>query len=321
MLSEKLMEGSELLGAVQQMEGYLSKQQGQSVSGNMALICGEIGGCNGLTPIMVAAQLAASGSSVDLVDADLMGRAFPELQMIVPSIRGKSIAPISCQDEHGAQALLEGAPSEDNKALESKMRVKCVELGMKMAISLCPLKGHELAEYTVLDSYQFAWRIGRCIVEAKARNANPLLALQQKSEEEEMLRKSRIVFYGKIVSIDRKNDGGFSKGTVKLQSVPMAGSAETKYINEERIFVEIQNEYLIVRTEQETLITVPDLIVLFDDEYRAISTEELRYGLRATVMVFPASPSLRTKEALEVVGPGAFGYQDAKYVPIEQLDL
>ena len=51
------------------------------------MICAEISGSKGLTPIIAAAQYAASGKTVDLVDGDLMGRAFPELQMVLPSIR------------------------------------------------------------------------------------------------------------------------------------------------------------------------------------------------------------------------------------------
>ena len=80
MLAEKLMNGSELLGVVEQMEQHLKIKEKNEKT---ALICGEIGGCNGLTPIIAAAQFAEkNGKTIDLVDADFMGRAFPELQMI-----------------------------------------------------------------------------------------------------------------------------------------------------------------------------------------------------------------------------------------------
>ena len=44
-----------------------------------------------------------------------------------------------------------------------------------------------------------------------------------------------------------------------------------------------------------------------------LQTEELRYGLRVSVVGLPAHPLLRTPEALAVVGPRAFGYADVEY--------
>ena len=36
---------------------------------------------------------------------------------------------------------------------------------MKIAISLCPLKGKEIEKYAVPNSYEFAWKIGKIIYE------------------------------------------------------------------------------------------------------------------------------------------------------------
>eukprot|EP01083_Nonionella_stella_P317329 1154758_1 len=313
MLSEKLMNGSELLGVVQQMEQHLDTK---ARNRKLALICGEIGGCNGLTPIIAAAQFAEKyKTSIDLIDADFMGRAFPELQMILPGIHGKNIAPIACQDEYGTQAILTADEVENNKDAENKMRFKCVEMGMKIAISLCPLKGDEVASYSIPNSYTKAWKIGQIISNAKARNVNPLLELQ--TSEEMLIGRGKIVYYGKIVELKRENDGGFNRGTVKLQKI----QTDNQYIESESINIDIQNENYLIRNDDNVLITVPDLIVMFDDDYRAIATEELRYGLRVTVMVFPAHPLLKTETALSVVGPAAFGYQDVQYLPIEEFKL
>ena len=320
MLAEKLMNGSELLGVVEQMEQHLKIKEKNEKT---ALICGEIGGCNGLTPIIAAAQFAEkNGKTIDLVDGDFMGRAFPELQMILPSIHKKNIIPISCQDEYGAKAVLTEA--ENNKDAEMKMRIKCVELGMKIAISLCPLKGKEIEKFAIPNSYEFAWKIGKIIYEAQQKNINPLLELQKCDDD--LIKNSKIVYYGKIVSLKRENDGGFNKGTVKLQRIndnndSYGDMEQNKYINEENIYIDIQNENYLIRTEEKTLITVPDLITMFDDDYRAIATEELRYGLRCTVMIFGAHPLMKTEDALQIVGPSAFGYKDTKYIPIEDFKI
>lgn len=48
-----------------------------------------------------------------------------------------------------------------------------------------------------------------------------------------------------------------------------------------------------------------------------MSTEELRYGLRLSVIGLPAPPQLTTAKALAVVGPEAFGVgANGQYLPI-----
>ena len=49
------------------------------------IACAEAGGVNSLIPVVAAAQLG-----LPLVDADGMGRAFPELQMVLPTLYGIS---------------------------------------------------------------------------------------------------------------------------------------------------------------------------------------------------------------------------------------
>ena len=44
-----------------------------------------------------------------------------------------------------------------------------------------------------------------------------------------------------------------------------------------------------------------------------ITTEMLRYGLRVAVLGIPAPRLIATPEALEVVGPAAFGYPGVAY--------
>ena len=57
------------------------------------------------------------------------------------------------------------------------------------------------------------------------------------------------------------------------------------------------------------LACVPDLICSLETASgRAVATEELRYGLRLSVITLPAHALLLTPEALAVAGPAAFGY-------------
>lgn len=57
----------------------------------------EIGGPNALEALLLAAK---TGKAV--VDADLMGRAFPRVYMTIPSVLGKRVAPAAMSDGDGA---------------------------------------------------------------------------------------------------------------------------------------------------------------------------------------------------------------------------
>lgn len=66
---------------------------------------------------------------------------------------------------------------------------------------------------------------------------------------------------------------------------------------------------------------VPDLIVVLDaDSGEAISTEMLRYGQRVAVLALPCHPLLRSPEALDVVGPKGFGFDDITFKPMNADD-
>ena len=51
-------------------------------------MCAEIGGINAVLPLVLGAQLG-----LPVVDCDGMGRAFPQLEMFVPSIEGLPLCP------------------------------------------------------------------------------------------------------------------------------------------------------------------------------------------------------------------------------------
>lgn len=59
-----------------------------------ALLCIEIGGFNAIEPLLLGAQL-----DLAVLDADTMGRAFPELQMSTMFIHGHWASPAVLVDE------------------------------------------------------------------------------------------------------------------------------------------------------------------------------------------------------------------------------
>ena len=73
------------------------------------------------------------------------------------------------------------------------------------------------------------------------------------------------------------------------------------------------------------LASTPDLISLVaTDTGEPITTDEIKYGLRVSVVILPASPVIKSKEALEFTLPKAFGFEceytsTISYSPVESI--
>src|SRR5215212_6649549 len=91
---EKIPCGEEIVTAFKALQTYL----GKTVRATMSC---EVGGLNSTTPFTVAAELG-----IPLVDGDMMGRAFPELQMCTPTLYGVTATPMAIADEKGNSAVI-----------------------------------------------------------------------------------------------------------------------------------------------------------------------------------------------------------------------
>ena len=91
---EKIPSGDEIIHAFKALEAYL----GRKIDATVSI---EAGGLNSTTPFRVAAQLG-----IPLVDADGMGRAFPEIQMLTPTLYGISATPMAMADEKGNSLII-----------------------------------------------------------------------------------------------------------------------------------------------------------------------------------------------------------------------
>ncbi len=82
--------------------------------------------------------------------------------------------------------------------------------------------------------------------------------------------------------------------------------------------IAIQNENLVLWVDGEPKIMVPDLIVNLElDTGEPITTEILRYGQRIATVGLPVHALMKSPEALEVVGPKAFGYPELNFSPLK----
>jgi uncharacterized protein len=285
--NEKIERGDECLRAVEIIEDYVGRRAA-------AVVTDEIGGANALEPMVVAAL-----KGIPVVDADGMGRAFPELQMTTFYIYGLDPYPTALADEKGNTVLFRHATSP--VWLERAARAVTIQMGCHAGMAGPPMTAGRAREVAIPGTVRQAWGLGRTVLEARSTKRDPIAAVIDDGNGNLLLR-------GKIVDVDRRTTKGFARGTIILEGFD---EFEGK-----QYAIEFQNENLICRAGDQVLATVPDLICVLDSESGTpVTTEELRYGSRVSVIGLPAPSQLTTDEALDVVGPRAFGL-DVDYRPL-----
>lgn len=266
-----------------------------------AIMSAEIGGLNALYPVAIAAHLG-----LPVVDADGMGRAFPELQMVSFNIFCERSAPAVMCDEHGDTVMIE---SEDNHRVERLARATVVPMGGLCMMALYPMDGAAVKRCAIRDTLSLAIGIGRAIGGARREQSDPFEALFGYLRTTEYYRHCRLLFDGKIVDLKRETLKGWATGHAIIED----------FAGRERLTVTFRNEYLRAQREQRTVAIVPDLITILDRETaEPITTENLKYGQRVKAVGASVPAIMRSARALEVWGPGAFGF-DEPFQPIESL--
>lgn len=287
---ERLPQGDESLTALRAMERHI----GRPVT---HIFAGEIGGANSMTPMIVAAK-----TGLPVIDADGMGRAFPELQMDTFSIAGIPSCPAVIASYSGHTVVFDRI--DDPKTIERYARVVTIQMGGAAGLAMPMLTGAEVKAHAIPRTVSLAIAIGDAVMRGRGQHGDPVQAACDAAG-------GRRLFSGKIVDLERRNEGGFARGVLQLD-----GTGEDVGRS---VTIDFQNENLIVRDEHgNSLAVVPDLICLVDqDTAEPITTEIVRYGMRVAVIGYPAPEKLKTVAALDVVGPAAFGYPDIEYVPME----
>jgi hypothetical protein len=257
----------------------------------------EAGGINSTFPIVLAAR-----RRLPLVDGDGMGRAFPEVQMVTLGAGGAKAWPLVLADE--ADNIVAIHDAADNAAAERLARSVVVGMGGSAIVAHYAVDAALLRQWAVPRSVSLAVAIGR---QLRLHRGDGLAAIDAIGS----ICGARRLFTGKIVDVDRTTAAGFVRGRISMTGIDDHSGRECE--------VEFQNENLIVRSDGEVLAAVPDLISLVDAESgRPMTTEGVRFGLRAHVVGIPSSPLWWRPQALRLVEPRAFGY-DLDPVRLEPL--
>jgi len=286
----------------------LERHSGRTADATMPMECG---GINSMIPLLVAAR-----RGLPVVDADGMGRAFPQLEMETFSVYGISASPLAMANEHDEVAIFD--TGSDNSRLEGLARGVTSRFGGMAHIAQYSMTGADVKRTAIPRTLSLALTIGRSIRASREQRVDPVQALVD-SLSDTLYGYGRVLFHGKVIDVDRRTDEGFARGSVRIAGV-----------GDEELEVQFQNENLIalhsgvlhsgVLQSGVLVAIVPDLICIVEaDTAEPITTEGLRYGQRVAVIGIATPPIMRTPEALAVFGPASFGL-DRPFRPVETLE-
>ena len=285
---EKLPSGHELVHAFRTLETHFGKKF-------TAVMSPEAGGINSMIPISLAAAVG-----LPLVDGDIMGRAFPEIQMAIPTLWGITATPMAMADEKGNAIILD---TISNRWTEVMARSLIVQMGAVTHATNFPMTGAQVKQAAISGTMTLIGQIGRAIREAREQHRDPIAAATAITGGHELWR-------GKIADVDRRTVGGFARGAARIVG--------TGAYADHTLQLDFQNEFLAARVGDEMLATTPDLITVLDAETgEPITTENLRYGFRVAVLGIPCDPRWRSEGGIALAGPRYFGY-DVPYIPVEE---
>ncbi|WP_298862794.1 DUF917 domain-containing protein [uncultured Microbacterium sp.] len=292
---EKIPAGTEPTLALRTLEKHL----GRTADATMPIECG---GINSMIPLVVAAE-----TGLPVVDADGMGRAFPELSMETFAVYGVHGSPLALAGERGEQVVID--TGDDDRQMEWLARGITIRLGGVGHIAEYAMTGADVRRTAVPRTISMALALGRAIRLAREEHRSPFEAIGA-TLASTLYPHLRELHVGKVVDVERRTTEGFAKGRAVI--APLGDDGETFEIS-------FQNENLIARRGGRLVAIVPDLICVVDHETaEPITTEGLRYGQRVRVLGISTPAMMRTPEALAAFGPSAFGLQE-DFVAVEEL--
>lgn len=258
----------------------------------VALMVSEIGGGNGMLPVAWAAK-----TGLPLLDADSMGRAFPQVDMVSMNVAGLLPELIVIADERDNVVTIRAS---NGAWAELIARAVTDVFGGNAAMADYVMTVRQARGAIVEGSVTQALRIGQAVLDAD----HPVGGLLQAIDGVKLIE-------GKVIDVQRKTAGGFVRGSVVVEGY---GADAGRLVR-----IEIQNENLVVLEDGEMRASVPDLITVVDSQTAdAVATELVRYGQRVAVIAFACHPIWRSERGQQIAGPRAFGY-DLDFIPVEVL--
>jgi DUF917 family protein len=278
-----------LVAAVQELE----KELGISIS---AIIPVELGGLNSAAPIDAAVQMGKQ-----VLDADLAGRAVPEVAQTIPRMKGIPICPIACCDAWGDVSLLRKTHNYDMaEALGKMLSIPAYE---PIGLACFAMQMKEAKDAIVPGSLTRCLQSGAAVREAREKGEYPAEAFARAAG-------GKVVFHGEVTVHDWESRGGYMFADNHIRGGGEFGGST--------LHIWAKNENHISWLNDKPYITSPDLIQLVDEKTgEPITNTDTAVGMRVAVVAVP-NPLYRSPEGLRIMGPSHYGFEDITFTPMEK---
>ena len=188
--------GLEKLGVLEhpsQVVKFLGEKIGRKATAVTAV---EVGGSNSMVPMVSAVQLG-----VPMVDADSMGRAFPETQMTSYHLYGLVASPFAVMDERGNKCMIE---SPDTFWGEKIARTVTSLMGARSIVATFGMDGKTAKAACIGGTITLSEKIGELLNKSHSE--------ENKLESLLTLVNGFVLFKGKIVDVNKTNSRRLQQG-------------------------------------------------------------------------------------------------------------
>lgn len=265
----------------------------------VAYFAGEIG------PGIYRQAISGAREGVPVINADMAGqRSVPELSFTSFNVYKVPVTPMVIMTMWGDMLVYERTISWQR--MEDITRaIALVSGGFNMTVM--SVKGKDVKDFSVHDSYSKAIDVGRAIQGARESGDDPIQRIVEATEGYK-------IFEGEIVAWTTEGKFAFTWGNAWIK-----GTDEF----DGKIFrLWYKNENQISWLDGEPYVTCPDPFTVIDGEtgeglsnFRA---ESWRTGRKVSVVGVKAVDVWRTERGLNIYNPKHFGF-DIPYKPIEEI--
>ncbi len=221
---------------------------------------------------LAVAFIVARALGVPVIDADVVGyRSVPEIYIELATLANIDRCPLVVANETGDLFTLESVNSIES--LEEIVRRFADFSSSNTLVMGYPMSRDELNRGTAAGSVSFC---GEDI-----RDNENVVAIAA----------------GTITDDTKRERDGFTVGTLTIET------------EQGMLYVDYKNEFIVLRSAKEVLLTVPDLILLVDRHSRwGINNGDDNIGKHVDVLGMAAIPEWRTREGIDLFHPRRLGF-------------
>lgn len=253
----------------------------------------ELGGSNTAVSFFAAAM-----NDQMIMDADVAGRAVPEITHSTYYFNDLPASPIVAANEFGECMIFENIV--DDQRAETIVRAMSVVSRHEIAAIDHALPVSTVRSAVIPGTISKALLLGQRYREVKTDGADLPAAIAEAGG-------GIVAFAGKISSCDWKTEAGFTIGTIYMEGTGLHAGHTYR--------IWLKNENLVGWLDGDVHTTIPDLICLIDtDTGEPVTNPNYAVGMNVAVIILPAPAAFLTQRGLAAFGPSYVGI-DAPYKP------